>query len=61
MAALATVFSRTREQTIALAAQAGSLPDSVRVSHNDLGLLSVAAWIAYIENHAARESVRLRG
>lgn len=61
MAGLAALFAEEREKTIALAEQAANLPDSVRVAHNDLGQMSVAAWLYYIENHASRECVRLRG
>jgi hypothetical protein len=61
MVALAALFAEEREKTIALAGQAANLPDTVRVFHNDLGEMSVGAWLFYIENHAARECVRLRG
>jgi hypothetical protein len=61
MAALAALFAEEREKTIALAEQAARLPESVRVAHNDLGEMSVGAWLFYVENHAARQCVRLRG
>lgn len=61
MVALAALFAEEREQTIALAEQAARLPDSVRAAHNDLGEMSVAGWLFYIENHASRESLLLRG
>lgn len=61
MAALSALFAAEREKTIALAQQAANLPDSVRVAHNDLGEMSVAGWLFYIENHASRECIRLRG
>ena len=34
---------------------------SRRVRHNDLGDLSVGGWLAYLEAHARRESLRVRG
>lgn len=61
MAELAGAFTAAREQTTALAQQAANLPPSVTVHHNDLGDLSVKGWLFYIENHALRESIRLRG
>jgi hypothetical protein len=61
MAALAGAFAEARQQTVALAERAADLPDSVTVRHNELGELSVRAWLTYIENHATRESWILRG
>jgi hypothetical protein len=61
MAELAEAFAAAREQTTALAQQAANLPPSVTARHNDLGDLSVKGWLFYIENHAWRESIRIRG
>jgi hypothetical protein len=61
MATLTELFIEARAQSIALAYQATNLPDTVRVAHNDLGEMDVRAWLFYIENHAARECLRLRG
>jgi hypothetical protein len=61
MVTLAELFVEARAQTIALAHQAANLPNTVRVAHNDLGQMDVGAWLFYIENHAARECLRLRG
>lgn len=61
MMELAEAFAAAREQTTALAHQAANLPSSVTARHNDLGDLSVKGWLFYIENHALRESIRIRG
>lgn len=56
MAALAALFAETRQQTVALASLAAQLPESVTAPHNDLGDLSVAGWLVYLEGHAERET-----
>ncbi|WP_374688389.1 hypothetical protein [Promineifilum sp.] len=61
MTELAELFAQTREQTVALAQTAANLPDSVTAPHNDLGDLSVPGWLYYMDSHATRECMRLRG
>jgi hypothetical protein len=62
--ALRTAMAETRAATVALArdlAAAGVAP-ATTVRHNDLGDLSLAGWLAYLEQHADRElPLRVRG
>lgn len=62
MAALSQLFGETRQESLSIARQiqeSGVAPTKT-VPHNELGELSVSGWLFYIENHAWRESVRLR-
>lgn len=62
MAALARAFADTRQESVQLAqqlAEAGISPLQT-VRHNELGELTISGWLAYIENHAWRESFVLR-
>jgi hypothetical protein len=62
MVALAQTFAQTRQESLALAEQlqTANIPASQTIPHNQLGDLTVQGWLYYIENHAARESFRLR-
>lgn len=61
--ALTEAFSDTRRETAKLALElARADPDlKTKVGHNDLGELSIGGWLAYLEAHAKRESLRVRG
>jgi len=62
--ALAAAMAATREETVALARtlhDQGVAPTDT-VPHNDLGDLSLAGWLAYLQQHASRElPMRVRG
>ena len=60
---LVQAFADTRRDTVNLARELGStdLKPPVKVRHNDLGELSLGAWLAYLAGHAKRESLRIRG
>lgn len=62
MGDLIQAFAETRRDTINLARGLGSadLKPPVKVHHNDLGGLSLGAWLAYLDGHAKRESLRVR-
>lgn len=55
--ALRRAMAETRAATVALARElAGAGVDpATTVRHNDLGDLSLAGWLAYLEQHASRE------
>jgi hypothetical protein len=58
--ALRIAFATTRADTVALArtlARAEPDPD-LRIAHDDLGELSVGAWLAYLDGHALIEARR---
>jgi hypothetical protein len=59
---LVQAFADTRRDTVNLARELGSagLKPSAKVRHNDLGELSLGAWLAYLDGHAKRESRRVR-
>lgn len=61
--ALNQAFAETRQTTVGLARELGRTdPDLLqKVRHNDLGELSVGGWLAYLQAHANRESIRVRG
>lgn len=62
--ALGAAMSETRAGTVALARElaAAGVDPSTTVRHNDLGDLSLAGWLAYLEQHASRElRLRVRG
>jgi hypothetical protein len=62
MAALTQAFVRTRAETVALANRAANLPESVTAPHNDMGDISMGAWLVYLNGRADRETKRrLRG
>jgi hypothetical protein len=59
---LVQAFADTRRDTVNLARGLGSadLKPPAKVRHNDLGELSMGAWLAYLDGHAKRESLRVR-
>lgn len=64
IAQLAESFAERRRATVALAGEleAAGVDPETRVRHKDLGELTLAGWLAYLDGHAARESrYRLRG
>lgn len=61
--ALRAAMSDTRATTVALARElvAAGVDPATTVRHNDLGDLTLAGWLAYLEQHASREiPVRVR-
>jgi hypothetical protein len=58
MAAMAELFAQTRAETVALAHRAAALPESATAPHNDMGDISVGAWLIYLRDHADRETKR---
>jgi hypothetical protein len=62
MVELAQAFKKTRATTSALVRelQAKGISLSQTVKHNDVGDLSVGAWIFYLENHMGRETFFLQ-
>lgn len=64
IAELADAFAECRRATVALAREiaAAGIDPGTSVPHNDLGELSVAGWLTYLDGHGLRESrFRLRG
>jgi hypothetical protein len=59
MVGLAEEFRRTRAETLALVDRVGPVVDK-KVPHNDLGAISVKAWLAYLQAHASRESSKVK-
>jgi hypothetical protein len=61
MPALAEEFKQTREATIALVSelQSKGVALTETVLQNDLGDMSLRAWIFYIENHTGRETLTM--
>ncbi len=62
--ALSAAMTETRATTVALARElaAAGVDPATTVRHNDLGDLSLAGWLAYLEQHASRElPLRVRG
>ncbi len=58
--ALRVAFATTRSDTVALAralAREEPAPD-LRIAHDDLGPMSVGAWLAYLDGHALMETRR---
>ncbi len=55
---LAALFISTRQETLALAAQVSS--HTPKVPHNQLGPLSAAAWLRYLNLHSDMESKKIR-
>ena len=55
--ALRAALAETRAATVALARElaAAGVDASTTVRHNDLGDLTLAGWLAYLEQHASRE------
>ncbi len=64
VAALSAAMAEARTTTVALARDlaAAGVDPTTTVRHNDLGDLTLAGWLAYLEQHASRElPVRVRG
>lgn len=63
MQALAEAFAGTRTDTVALAREleAEGVGRGRQVRHNDLGDLTLGAWLAYLDGHARREARRFAG
>jgi len=62
--ALAGAMKTTRQDTIALAHQLAEqgVDPTTTVQHNDLGDMTLGAWIVYLKQHASRElPLRVRG
>jgi hypothetical protein len=62
--ALRAAMAETRATTVALARElaATGVDPATTVRHNDLGDLTLAGWLAYLEQHAGREiPLRVRG
>jgi hypothetical protein len=62
--AMRAAFAETRAETVALARQLDErgIDPAMTVPHNDLGVLSVGGWLAYLVQHPDQESRgRLRG
>lgn len=57
---LVAEFSETRKETLALAQSLNEAQAAAEVPHNDLGLLSVGAWLHYLRLHASLEGRRVR-
>ena len=55
--ALRAAMADTRAGTVALARElvAAGVDPATTVRHNDLGDLTLAGWLAYLEQHASRE------
>lgn len=55
-------FSETREQTLAVADELmkGQIDKAQTIPHNQLGPLSVGAWLRYLNIHGLLESKRIR-
>lgn len=62
LAELIEAFRQTRQASIALARElaAEGIDPALRIPSNDLGELSVAEWLEYIDDHSSRERIRLR-
>ena len=54
---LCAAFDSTRANTLALLSelQKANVPISKTVAHNELGAMSVGAWLVYMDNHTVRE------
>ncbi len=57
---LLTEFGETRKKTLALARGLSETQTTVKVPHNDIGLVSVGAWLRYLRLHASLEGRRVR-
>ena len=54
---LCAAFDGTRAATLALVGelQKANVPITATIVHNELGAMSVGAWLVYMDNHAVRE------
>lgn len=58
--ALTDAFRETRQQTLATVRVLDDSQPALKVSHNDLGPLSVGAWLRYLRTHATLEGRRVK-
>jgi hypothetical protein len=58
--ALIEAFVATRAQTVRLARGFSDAQSGSKVSHNDIGPLSVGGWLRYLRFHATFESRKVR-
>jgi hypothetical protein len=62
MAALSQAFSSTRDDTLAILdqLQAAGVPLTTTALHNELGEITIGAWVYYLNDHGLRESLIVR-
>ncbi|CAN5857038.1 hypothetical protein BH24DEI2_BH24DEI2_18840 [soil metagenome] len=62
LATLRSAFGTTRRDTVELVREleAAKVDPTTKVCHNDLGALSVGAWLAYLTSYGKRESSKLK-
>jgi hypothetical protein len=62
MPALAELFGDARASTLDLVARlvAAGVKPSATVPHNDMGDLTIRAWLFYLNSHATREAGRIK-
>jgi hypothetical protein len=62
MQQLAQLYSETRAETVALVhkLQAANVPVDQKVKHNDMGEITLGAWLSYIAGHGGMEAKRLK-
>lgn len=62
MAALRQAFLSTRAETLAIIDQldAAGVPITTRILHNELGEITIGAWLYYLSDHGLRESLVVR-
>ena len=62
MLALSDAFFATRQATLALVQEMiyAAVPPDRKVFHNEMGDITVRAWLYYLENHAYRETRLVR-
>ncbi|WP_119069969.1 hypothetical protein [Aggregatilinea lenta] len=62
MAALTQAFMSTRDETLAIVdeLQAAGVSPTTKALHNELGEISLGAWVYYLNDHGLRESLIVR-
>ncbi len=62
MAALTQAFMSTRDETLTIIdhLQAAGVPPTTKALHNELGEISLGAWVYYLNDHGLRESLIVR-
>ena len=60
LAELRSAFASTRAETLRFARDLSADDAQRTVRHNDLGELTVVEWFVYLDDHAKRESLRIR-
>ena len=58
--ALIDAFRETRQETLAVVRELDESQLALKVPHNDLGPLSVGAWLRYLRTHATLEGRRVK-